>query len=420
MSNAFAIAAVTAALKTVLRNALAIPGLDTALGGLPTVSALAPDRVNPPGAADPNQLNLFLYAVTPNQGWSNHQLPSRDSSGERVNNPPLALDLHYLLTAYAAGDYGSEILLGHGMQALHELPVFGRQWLRDNVKPGPPPSDIPAVLETAGLPEQIEQVRIAPKVLTSDEMSKIWTSIQGRYRPTAAYVVTVVLIESRRSKRSALPVLERNIPVLPWSAMRLDEAFNAAGETFPITPGATLRLRGTGLGNPAAQPRLMGIDLTPCVQRRADTEIEVGVPDPAPAGIRAGFIPIQLVQPIVGNAVATSNAIGVLLRPEIGAPALVGGKVRVTIAPPVTAQQQVMLLLNQRQPPPGVRGSAFSFAAPSKNDIVSPATETSSIDFIISGVPSGTYLVRVQVDGAESLLDVDATGQFDKPKIVIP
>lgn len=421
MSNAFAIAAVTAALKATLRNALAVPGLDAALGGMPTVSALPPDRVNPAGGVDPNQLNVFLYSVTANPGWSNQGFPSRDASGERVANPPLALDLGYLLTAYSATDYGAEILLGHGMQALHAVPVFTRQWLRDHVKAGPPPNDIPVVLETAGLADQIEQIRITPKPLSTDEMSKIWTAVQGRYRPTMAYQVTVVLIESSRSRRAALPVLERNIPVVTWSRIRLDSAANAGGDTLPVTAGGTVRLRGSGLAAPGLAVRILGIEVSAGILRRTDTELDVTLPDPLPAGLRAGLVPVQVVQPLVGTAAFSSNPVGLLLRPVVSAATVpAANEVRVSFQPPVTARQQVALLLNQRQPPVGEAGRAFAFPAPAANGIVAPATETGTITFAAPGVVPGTYLVRLQVDGAESVLQVDAGGKFDQPQVVIP
>ena len=68
--------------------------------------------------------------MTPNQGWRNVNLPSRNGTGERLTNPPLALNLHYLLTAYGAQDFNAEILLGYAMQLLHETPVFARRDIR--------------------------------------------------------------------------------------------------------------------------------------------------------------------------------------------------------------------------------------------------------------------------------------------------
>ncbi len=119
MSSALAIAAVTASLRDRLYNGL----LDHELSNVGSVSVTAkpPDQISK-DTTELNQLNLFLYQVTPNLGWRNADLPSRDNGGTRVTNPPLALDLHYLLTAYGAAEMNAEILLGYGMQLLHQFP----------------------------------------------------------------------------------------------------------------------------------------------------------------------------------------------------------------------------------------------------------------------------------------------------------
>jgi hypothetical protein len=117
MSGALAIAGVTAALKDRLNNGL----LDQNLApvGSFSVTAQPPDRISV-GATEGNVINVFLYQVTPNLGWRNADLPSRDNGGARVTNPPLALDLHYLVTAYGSQDMNAEVLLGYAMQVLHE------------------------------------------------------------------------------------------------------------------------------------------------------------------------------------------------------------------------------------------------------------------------------------------------------------
>ena len=137
MGNALAIAAVTAVLKDLLNNGLIDHNVTGAVGGNVTVSALPPDRVFAPGTQEGNQLNLFLYQVAPNIGWRNVGLPSRDERGERLSNPPLALDLHYLLTAYGAEDLHAELLLGYAMQLLHETPVLTRKSIRTALQPSP-------------------------------------------------------------------------------------------------------------------------------------------------------------------------------------------------------------------------------------------------------------------------------------------
>src|SRR5262245_43959696 len=212
MSNAFAIAAVTALMRDLLNRRLT----DAKAGGIvspnATVTAQPPDRVPVENGAD-SRLNLFLYEVWPNSGWANDKLPSRDSQGRAVSNPALALDLQNLRSAYGLDDMEAEILLGHAMQALHETSGFSRATIRKILDPAPP--DQPGLLpkkfreRAVTLADQIELIKISPRYLKSDEMSKVWTSFQAHYRPSVVYQATVVLIESNKAVRTAPPVLSR-------------------------------------------------------------------------------------------------------------------------------------------------------------------------------------------------------------------
>lgn len=214
MSSALAIASVTAVLKGMLDNALSQTPWASAVGN-PSVSALPLDRVVPSGSADPNQLNLFLYQVTPNLGWRNVSLASRDSTGQPTSNPPLALDLHYLLTAYGEDNFHAEVLLGHAMQVFHETPGLGRNAIRAALGGSGGVTNISAALlkalATSELADQFEQIKITPQFLTTEELSKLWTASTARFRPTMAYLVTVVLIESQKTVRTPLPVLQRGL-----------------------------------------------------------------------------------------------------------------------------------------------------------------------------------------------------------------
>ena len=101
MSNALAIASVTAVLKTLLADGLKAFKVGDIVGGDVTVSSVPPDRIDiSSGQQDPTQLNLFLHQTTYNPGWRNVGLPTRNSNGDRVDDNPLALNLHYLLTSY--------------------------------------------------------------------------------------------------------------------------------------------------------------------------------------------------------------------------------------------------------------------------------------------------------------------------------
>ena len=238
MSSALAIAGVTAVLRDLLNDGLINHNVSGLLGSTVTVSAVPPDRVVPANGAESTQLNLFLHQVTFNTGWRNHALPSRDGSGtQRLSNPPLALDLHYLVSAYSAEELGSEILLGYAMQLLHETPVLDRKAITTALNPSPSvettlPPALRALAE-CGLADQVEQIKLVPDPLSTEEMSKLWTAVQSHYRPTAAYVATVVLIESSKPTKPTLPVLTRG-PVDPVT--KLERGVVVQADLLPPFP----------------------------------------------------------------------------------------------------------------------------------------------------------------------------------------
>ena len=114
------------------------------------MSTIPPDRVVT--GTEPTQLNIYLHRVTPNPGWCNHDLPSRDTGGARVTAPPLALDLHYLMTAYGKDHFVAEVLLGHAMQVMHERPVLTRDEVRAALNATPPDPTIPSAVSASQRP----------------------------------------------------------------------------------------------------------------------------------------------------------------------------------------------------------------------------------------------------------------------------
>ena len=193
-SSALALASVTAVLKGLLENGLATRGVTSEIGSDATVSALPPDRITS-GADEKAQLNLFLYHVTPHTGLR------AMGAGNGGTAPALALELHYLLTAYGAQDFQTEILLGHALQLLHERPVLERDFIRDalaRLSATGAGRVIPPALAALGgsdLADRIERLRIVPEFLSTDEMSKLWSSLQAKFRPSATYKVSAVFID---------------------------------------------------------------------------------------------------------------------------------------------------------------------------------------------------------------------------------
>lgn len=437
MSTALAIASVTAILRDLLNNGLIDHNVSKVLESDVLVTSLPPDRIDTTASAQSSQLNVFLYHVAPNVAWRNAKLPSRDSDGNRISNPPLALDLHYLVTAYGVQELDSEILLGYAMQLLHETPILTRGAIRRSLAP---PSivgtagDLPARLRelaTSELAEQFEQIRIVPQQLNTEEMSKLWAAFGAKYRPTAAYQASVVLIESRQSARGALPVRSRGIYVRPFRQPFITRVLSRTGPNDPILPDQPILanhdvvLEGTDLRGEPNQTVVMmsGTPVTPPDANITSERIITSIP----ASLFAGIHPVQVVhlQPMgfasLPHAGPESNLSVFVLRPSISNVVVPDANtVRVDVAPPVAATQRVTLLMN------ALTGSAaYSFDLPSRLVLSSlppgpPPPPITTLEFHVAGVIAGEYLLRVQVDGAESPLRLGATNLYDAPTAVIP
>lgn len=448
MSSALAIASVTATLRDLLNNGLIDHDVSATLGNV-MVSTTSPDRVDIAGSNEQSQLNLFLYQVTPNPSWRNVALPSRNSDGERTSNPPLALNLHYLLTAYGALDLHAEILLGYGMQLFHENPVLTRNAIRTALAPpsqvaggGNLPAQMRALF-TSQLAEQVEQIKIVPETPNTEEISRLWSALGAHYRPTANYQVSVVLIESKQSTKSALPVLARNIYVVPLNQPVVEEikSQTTSGAPIlsnqPIVAGENLVIAGRGLRADDVRVNIGGVEKKPADPDISDNQIIL----PIPAELRAGVQGVQVIHrrlmgtPPFDHRGVESNLEAFVLRPTIdptnvvftaGPGRAISGTVEVSVDPPVGDEQRVMLLLNElvpaANPPLETKGAAYSFLAPSRlpvNPPVGPTGSSQTIVVPVQGVIAGTYVARLQVDGAESLLNVDANGRFNSPQVTI-
>ena len=371
MSSPLAIAAVSAVLRSFLQNSVVRHDLAALLGGNVTVSAERPARSNV-GAASPDRLNLFLFQATENQGWRNHDLPVRAANGDRVRNPPLALDLHYLLTAYGSGDFHAEVLLGHAMFVLHEMPVLTREAIRTAI-PVPPPLTLPNGLTGANLADQIEQVRITPETMSVEEISKIWSALHSQYRPTAVYKASVVLIESERPVRPTLPVRRRNIAVLPFQQPTIDLVQSQSADAAPIVAdqpilaGYNLVIDGRRLRGATSRVLFDGaVEVTPADDRIAATRIVV----PLPAGLQPGLHSVQVVHrmdfgsgsPAEPHRGVESNVAAFVLAPEITTPAPITAPRNATLtlglSAPVGRTQRVALLAGDRTIPIGARPAA--------------------------------------------------------------
>lgn len=442
MSTALRIAAVTQVLKDLLNDGLINNDVSGITQNNITVSSLSPDRIAIDNGAEASQLNIFMYQATYNQGWRNVTYPSFNAKGERIANPPLALDLHYLLTAYGASELHTDILLGMGMQFLHETPVLERELIAEATgsaqvnNPGNSLPDSLRFLSQALLADQAEQVTISPEALSIEDISKLWAAFGTKYRPTAAYKVTVVLIESEKHTSPGLPVKERSIYIQPFKLPFIEKILSQSAPAQPavegqkILSGYRLTIKGNNLFNDAVEINIDGtaVDAAASNQQVSPAEISFTLPGDLSAGAHELKIvhPLLMGTPPVPHKGAGSKPVLFTLSPHIEgnilvidrtvSNGLVSAIIHATVQPAVQPGQRVQLLLNEM----AVSGAAqaYTFTMPA-SAFGEPAQAISSIPFEISGVKAGNYLVRIVTDGAESPLQTNVNHQYISPAVSI-
>lgn len=392
MSNHLAIATVTATLQRMLTEAVADIG-----GAEATI--VRPDTSNTGALPDPG-VNIFLYQVTPNTAWRNADLPTRNPAGQTVQRPRIGLDLHYLFTFHGdENDLEPQRVLGSVVRAMHARPVLTPEMLQAAIDANP-------LLAGSNLPEEVERVKFTSQALNLEEMSKIWSVfLQTPYVLSMVYVGTVVLIEAEEPARRVLPVRTRLINVFPFQQAVLEAVVAEADDEAALSIGDVALLQGRQLGGSILAVRIGEAELTPDTIR--STEIRVTL---AGADLRAG---VQGVQVTYTNG-AVSNTLPLVLRPVIDQidQAVVDGTpvLELTLTATVGTRQRAVCYLNQP-------GGTAAHSLPARPH---PA-ETTELTFDLTGVAPGDYLVRVEVGGAESLLQVDAvTGLYNAPVVTIP
>lgn len=411
MSTALGVAAVTAALRQQFNELYNDPNIASSIGTTVNVSAITPSNVNL-SDGDPPRLNIFLYQVSPNNGWANVDLPVRNVSGSRVNAPPLGVDLYYLITAYGQQDFEAETVLGYAMQMLHERSALGRRSLREMATSSTTDARIRTLLATSKLAEQIELIKFSMQPMSGDEISKLWTAFQSNYSPSAAYHASVVLIESEKATRSALPVREPRLHVIQLHRPRIES----------ITPqiieaGESITLHGNSFVSENVQIKFGGVPPL-AVSPINDQEINVSLPSELKAGINTVQVlhqvdvdPSEAVEDLRHGT--DSNVVAFMLAPRIVSspiPNIAAGDIlSLEISPSIDGRQRVELIIGER-----------TLSIASRLSSSGEPITTSTLSFTIpTSFPSGTYLTRLRIDGAESKLELNSDNQYVGPEVTI-
>jgi hypothetical protein len=405
MSNALAIATVTAALHDVVRQAAqsTVAGADVVVG-----------RPQAAGSSPPHRVYLYLYQVMPNAAWRNDDLPTR-SGGTRIRRSQAALTLNYLLVFQGAdADLEPELMLGAVVRDLHAQPILTPQQIEQAITGR-------TALTGSDLAHSIERVRLSPLGLSLEELSKLWSVFfQTPHAVSVAYEASVVLLESEESPRPPLPVLSRGVtdrgvtlvvgPFPDISRVTVGEAADAtAGVRPPPYPsaalGRTIFVQGSHLAGSALTLRFFHrkLNLTNTVvvdpADVAEREARVTLPDTNAAATAWAPGIMELTAVVAGTPgqdPRTSNTVAVPLAPAITSIAPASPVARaangsatltVTCTPHVRPTQRASLLL----------AGTETVAEPFPN-------QTGTLTFVVADAPLvQNAVVRLRIDGADSM-----------------
>jgi hypothetical protein len=138
-------------------------------------------------------IHVYLYRVEQNRFFVNGDWVR--PSDTVLQQPPIGLNLHYLITPHGTGQLEIQVTLGEIMGVFHDHAI------------------IPSAAYDAALAGSTEELRVVHHPLPLEEMTELWRAFEGRsYRLSVAYEASVVLIDSGIT-RSVTRVAERHVHV---------------------------------------------------------------------------------------------------------------------------------------------------------------------------------------------------------------
>lgn len=421
MSNFLTIAAVTEAFRQVLSEAATASNV----AGASATAVRPTSGVNngQPGNPPVTGVNLFLYQVTPNGTFRNVDAPTRRSDGTLLQPSRSAYDLHYLVTFYGSEtNLEPQRILGSVLRVLNAVPVLTRRRL-ESVKMSYP------FLAAANLETEPEAIRVGLQAFNLEELSKLWSVFfQTTYNLSLAFQVSVVFIDGGEVATPALPVQSRNVYVRPFVQPLVERVLSQKTPTADvlanqvIVVGDRVVLEGRQLMGDVTLVRLGELEVAPLEVNDTQIKFLLDMPPFSAQSLRAGVQGLQVVQqllmgsPETAHAGSESNVVPFVLSPTVTASAvsisnhvvdgvtLCTNDVTLNFTPRVGIRQRVVLLLNEFNPPTTRPAWAYRLDVPFTP--ANPAdTSVASIVTRVREVAAGDFLVRVQVDGAESPLD---------------
>jgi Pvc16 N-terminal domain len=216
MSNGLTIAAVTAIFKNILEDGLALNATLSSLGNV-SVTTSPPDQISVSVDGQP-QLNLFLYQISENRnadwiGRDRDHPAHQQAKTLNATHASLAINLHYILTAYGGKDFQTELLLGYAMELMQQNPTIAQREIQTalnhiaTINRAGLLSQAIAASSVTTLAEQLGQIHIAPNLFDTEQMSRLWSLLHSAYRPSIAYTVSMVFVGSQNPPLTAKTTL---------------------------------------------------------------------------------------------------------------------------------------------------------------------------------------------------------------------
>lgn len=445
MSNYLAIATVTACLQRMLQSSVQLD-LDGA-----RVTTVRPNNL---GSGTPEKgVNLYMYQVSLNPVWQkNAEVRMRSTRDVGAKKSRTALDLHYIFSFYGnETELEPQRLLGSVVKILSDRTTLTRETIYETLADSSYP-----YLTDSNLADQTEEICFSPMDLSLEDLSKVWSVFfQTPYSISLVYKATVVMIEGEEAAYRALPLRERALSgVIPFVNRPLvEQVVSRSGKFDPILANSTLLIRGKNFNSKQTTVRISGVEITP--QSVSESELLVPLSSTPDNSLKAGVQSLQVIhhistesQPENGNGWRgesthetgtqtlskptvlsqnlESNAIPFILRPvvtKVTVSKLEGkdeevrsAQIKVRVNLTLGKQQRIVLVLNEKSTQ---NPAAYMFEAPNRH------RDGMLVTIPIKNVKPGEYLVRLQVDGAESILKVDSDpnspnfNRYTEPKMVI-
>jgi len=386
MSDFRALATVTAVLRDILSD------VQTDVGNI-SIKALSPDQLS---KVTEDTLNVYLYQVTPNSAYRNVDLPTRSQDGKTITaKPQLAVDLHYLLTAYTIhnDELKAQEMLASAMIILHDNEIIARSKIATTIQ-NPNHNKDNDIVAGSNLADQPESIKLIPQAMSLEELTKLWTVFfQTSYRISTAYQASVVLLESKLKPKPSLPVSKRLLRVFPIKQPIID---TVTPQTLEYDANAQLTINGKNLMGDKVIV-LIDNQEVPITQKANLSENQIT--SSLPATVSAGVKQVQVEQLFLfdsndtGHSGYVSNVSAFVLAPKINSltkQLKVGEILTVQFSPGLIKDQTVNVLVGDYVLPVDLPTDPASYPIAA----VSVKIPTS--------VKPGAYMVRLRVDGADS------------------